>query len=113
MFLRVLGPTGRRVNLALTPLCVATVGVFRNQSTVTMRVGAGLARGKFALLVRSGSASWTCDGKCLLEAEFLFHRGLFIGTIMLQRPSAGMVNFGQVLEISGTPVVPVRPDTRE
>jgi hypothetical protein len=113
MFLRVLGQTGRRVNLALTPFCVATVGVFCNQSAFTMRVGAGLARGKFALLVRSGSASWTLDGECLFEAEFLFHRGLFIRTIMLQRPSAGTVNFGQFFGISGTPVAPVRPDTRE
>jgi hypothetical protein len=53
------------------------------------------------------------DGECLFEAEFLFHRGLFIRTIMLQRPSAGMVNFGQFFGISGTPVAAVRPDTRE
>jgi hypothetical protein len=63
---------------------------FRDQSALAMRIGARLASAKFALLARSGSASWTADCNCLLEAECLFHV-----EIMPRHTAAGMVNLDQ------------------
>jgi hypothetical protein len=63
---------------------------FGDQSALAMRIGARLASAKFALLTRSGSASWTADCNRLLEAECLFHV-----EIMPQYTAAGMVNLDQ------------------
>jgi hypothetical protein len=62
------------------------------ETAVTMRVGARLARGEFALLPWPGSAGWTTDGEGLLQAEFLFH---VRQEIMSQAEAKRMVNFVQ------------------
>src|SRR6202035_3954324 len=45
-----------------------------------MRTGTGLARAKFTLLSRFGSASRTTDGEHVFRAEFFFHHKLPAGT---------------------------------
>ena|SRR5713101_3244589 len=47
--------------------------LFGDDTAVAVRIGTRLARAKLALLVRSGSASWTPDCKCLFNAEFFLH----------------------------------------
>jgi hypothetical protein len=49
------------------------LGVWCNQSAVTMRRCTGFAAGKFALPPRSGTAGGTADSEYLFGAEFLFH----------------------------------------
>jgi len=63
--------------------------IFCNQAAISMRVGARLARTKLTLLSRGSTTSRTTDSEYLFCAE-----GFLDGSErMLQRPSAGMVNF--------------------
>jgi hypothetical protein len=58
------------------------------QSAVAMRVGAQLARAKFTLLPRSGSAGRAANSEYLLWDEFFCHTNLHLQKVGHQGPGA-------------------------
>ena len=58
--------------------------VWCNPSAVAVRLCAGLAGAKFALLSGRSATGRTMDGKCLFEREFFFHNRKIMAQTDLQ-----------------------------
>jgi hypothetical protein len=65
-------------------LCHELIKVWCNPSAVAVRLCAGMAGAKFALLSGRSATGRTMDGKCLFGSEFFFHNRMIMAQTDLQ-----------------------------